>query len=390
MRTTPQAKQALVSVIVPIYNVEPYLRQCLESVAAQSHKALEVVLVDDGSTDGSPSIAEEYAALYGWLLIRQANQGLSAARQAGLNSSAGLYVTFLDSDDLLAPDAIEVSLEALLAHDVDIAAFRLMEFALDEEVKLEYASARKPHTPIMVKEPLRYHFTPDERPFYIFTMTACGKLFKKTLLEGIDWELIDFKSNEDELFICYPYLRAERGMVLLDRALYFYRKNEASKTRGVYLNAYRGVPLTRMQFLRCMFDVVSHIVGPGHRDYFVNYYVTMNIELYARDFIAVDNASSPVKDSDTLQLRSNLDEVIDDYLALAPHITQPGIYRIAESYKKDGFTGYLRAMVQYQVKIREDNIKLKDRELAALYSSQSWRITKPLRSLLAVLRKSPK
>src|SRR3954469_3268168 len=98
-----------VSVVVPIYNVEAYLRECLESLADQTFEDLEVIMVDDGSTDGSAAIAEAFAARDArFILITQANGGLSAARNTGIDVATGEFLAFVDSDDVVAPNAYEL------------------------------------------------------------------------------------------------------------------------------------------------------------------------------------------------------------------------------------------------------------------------------------------
>src|SRR6478736_7892917 len=98
-----------VSVVVPIYNVEHYLRDCLESLATQTFEDLQVVMVDDGSTDGSAAIAQEFAERDPrFTLVSQANGGLSAARNTGIESATGELLAFVDSDDVVAPNAYEL------------------------------------------------------------------------------------------------------------------------------------------------------------------------------------------------------------------------------------------------------------------------------------------
>ena len=93
-------KQPLVSVIVPIYKVEPYLRRCLDSIVKQTYTNLEIILVDDGSPDGCPQICDEYAARDKRIIvIHKKNGGLSDARNAGLDICKGEYISFVDSDD---------------------------------------------------------------------------------------------------------------------------------------------------------------------------------------------------------------------------------------------------------------------------------------------------
>lgn len=112
----------LITVIVPVYKVEHYLRQCIESVAGQTHSHLEIFLINDGSPDGSAAICEEYAQLDPRVrVIHQQNQGLSAARNTGLDAATGVYIAFVDSDDWLEPDMLESLLDGLLWHGADIA-----------------------------------------------------------------------------------------------------------------------------------------------------------------------------------------------------------------------------------------------------------------------------
>jgi GT2 family glycosyltransferase len=117
-----QAHAPLISVIIPVYKVERYLRQCVDSVVAQTHRRLEVLLIDDGSPDSCGSICEEYALRDPRVrVIHQQNQGLSAARNTGLNVATGDYIAFVDSDDWVEPDMLEALLKGLLEHGADIA-----------------------------------------------------------------------------------------------------------------------------------------------------------------------------------------------------------------------------------------------------------------------------
>ena len=107
-------EQTVISVIVPIYKVEQYLRQCVDSILNQTHSALEVILVDDGSPDGSGKICDEYAARDSRVrVIHKKNGGLSDARNAGIDIARGDYIAFVDSDDWLEPDTYESMLAAM-------------------------------------------------------------------------------------------------------------------------------------------------------------------------------------------------------------------------------------------------------------------------------------
>ena len=113
-----------ISVIVPVYNVEKYLRRCLDSIFAQQYPDAEVICVNDGSTDTSPAILEEYAAKHGNLrIVTQPNRGLGAARNAGMDAARGEYIFFVDSDDFLAPGYFSAAVEKLEADGADLIMF---------------------------------------------------------------------------------------------------------------------------------------------------------------------------------------------------------------------------------------------------------------------------
>lgn len=118
----------LISIIIPIYNVEKYLPACLKSIANQSYQNLEVILIDDGSTDGSAQIAKDFTKTDPrFKYHHQKNQGLSAARNAGLKKTTGNYFTFVDSDDRIEPDMLKTMLTALHENHADIAACSFKE-----------------------------------------------------------------------------------------------------------------------------------------------------------------------------------------------------------------------------------------------------------------------
>ena len=118
------AGQPTVSVIVPVYNAEQYLRPCLDSVLAQTYPTLEVILVDDGSTDASAGICREYCEKDGrFRLIRKENGGASSARNRGLDNATGTYLYFLDSDDEIVPEAIEKLVACARGNGADLVFF---------------------------------------------------------------------------------------------------------------------------------------------------------------------------------------------------------------------------------------------------------------------------
>ena len=116
---------ATISVIIPVYNTAPYLRECVDSVISQTFADTQIILVDDGSDDGSAGICDEYADRFDNVsVIHKSNGGLSEARNVGMAASHGEYTFFLDSDDRIVPDTLETLLGLLNGYDADIATAR--------------------------------------------------------------------------------------------------------------------------------------------------------------------------------------------------------------------------------------------------------------------------
>lgn len=114
--------EPLISVIVPIYQVESYLRQCVDSILQQTHKNLEIILVDDGSTDDGPAICDEYAEKDSRIkVIHKENGGLSDARNVGIDAAHGEYIGFVDSDDWIMPDMYEYLLQGIIGYQAEIS-----------------------------------------------------------------------------------------------------------------------------------------------------------------------------------------------------------------------------------------------------------------------------
>ena len=129
----------LISVIVPVYNVASYLDACIHSITSQTYKNLEIIVIDDGSTDGSGSICDRWKAIDGRIIVvHQENQGLSAARNAGMEYITGEYVAFLDSDDIMHPEAYRRMAAALEKEKADVAICREVLFYTDEFQFPEY------------------------------------------------------------------------------------------------------------------------------------------------------------------------------------------------------------------------------------------------------------
>jgi CDP-glycerol glycerophosphotransferase len=210
----------VISVVVPIYNVEGFLRECLESVTAQTVDDLEVVMVDDGSTDGSAAIAREFeAADPRFRLLSQPNGGLSKARNTGIEAAGGEYLAFLDSDDVLPPNAYELLLGALEQTGSDFATgnvYRLTRAGTFQSPFLARAFARTR---------LKTHVSRD-RPL-LADRVAWNKLWRRSF-----WGARRFPEGvvHEDIPVILPAHFEARAVDVLAEPVYHYRIREHSIT----------------------------------------------------------------------------------------------------------------------------------------------------------------
>lgn len=175
-----------ISVIIPVYKVEAYLRQCVDSVLAQTYSNLEVILVDDGSPDGSGAICDEYAAKDSRVkVIHKENGGQGSARNAGLDAATGEYLAFVDSDDWIDPDMYEKLLALLQEHDADIAegSYRFYRPWKTSNQILECPNTQSVAVWEGKKIIERFYFGPDT--FSDVAVMVWNKLYKASLLREL-------------------------------------------------------------------------------------------------------------------------------------------------------------------------------------------------------------
>ena len=202
----------MISVIVPVYNVEEYLEECLESIQHQTYTDIEVILVNDGSTDGSKDICERYCQKDSrFKLINQKNQGQSVARNRGVKESIGQYIMFVDSDDVINTNVLEILLPYMKT-DVDIVECRLT-------INKEEFNLTKPSTTIAFEgnsnEAILNCIAIKEVKFCAFT-----KLYRREIVEKIPF--LEGYIYED-VFTGVNYLKHIRKIIVVDFIGYYYR-----------------------------------------------------------------------------------------------------------------------------------------------------------------------
>lgn len=221
-----------VSIIVPVYNVAPYVRECLESIAAQTFSDFECIIVDDGSTDGSGELAEQFCfSDPRFRITHQANQGLSAARNAGLERAQGEWIAFVDSDDICHPDMLECLIAAVRETHAPIACggYRAFEETPDGEYRIVFSCVAPFESTELADEELfwQLHYT---HPHPILGDYAWGKLFHHSLFSELRFRA-GMRFEDVELF---SHLADNLAYVaIVPRALVDYRRRSGSILRSL-------------------------------------------------------------------------------------------------------------------------------------------------------------
>lgn len=185
---------SLISIIIPIYKVEPYLRRCVDSVLAQTYTDLEIILVDDGSPDNCGAICDEYAAKDPRIkVIHKQNGGLSDARNAGLDIMTGRYVGFVDSDDWIEPQMYERLMELMTQYDADMA------FGGVADDVVENGTVRTVKTSDYGTTPLAEDKLSAMKRYFHGSWSAWDKLYKALLFHEIRYPVGEI--NEDEAIV---------------------------------------------------------------------------------------------------------------------------------------------------------------------------------------------
>lgn len=206
-----------VSVIIPVYNVEDYLRECLDSVCNQTLNDIEIICIDDGSTDSSLDILNEYAKNDERIrIITQENKGPSSARNTGFDNAKGKYVYCMDSDDYIELEALEKLYDIAEDKSIDCVMFKLINF--DDETGEKYPTRYYDMAFLkeLVGEEVFSHRDIGGKLFYI-TVSPPGKFFNRKILDGIRFE--EGIIFEDNPFFVEVLLKAKR-LLFLDEYLY--------------------------------------------------------------------------------------------------------------------------------------------------------------------------
>lgn len=214
----------LISVIIPIYNVEKYLSRCINSVIAQTYKNLEIILVNDGSFDSSGIICDEFALKDSRIkVIHKKNGGLSDARNVGINIANGFYFTFIDSDDWVSNDFLEKLYNLCINYNAEIS---ICDFVETKTTNTFLSDLKNNQVIQYTNIESLYQLTKYSKTQFGI---VCGKLYHKKLFDNVRFPV--GKIHEDE-FVSYILIYNANKIVYIDRKMYYYFMRNESITRN--------------------------------------------------------------------------------------------------------------------------------------------------------------
>lgn len=271
----------LLSIVIPIYNVENYLNMCLDSIAEQCDGDIEVVLVNDGSTDSSKEIAEKYSERYeNWILCNRTNGGLSAARNTGIENAHGEFVWFVDSDDYIDSNAIAVIRKKLLDTEKKVSVLKFSAHTFDEisNEEIAYYIYKGKYDEVLPGKSMLFHMNNcgDLRLTTAWSLVVNREFLYKHGIEFYEGILL-----EDNLFM-YQVMYYADAVAIFDFPIYWYRRNRPGAIT-VNKNAVRkfyGIYITIHEANRMIVSKEDKELLSGCIREYIEFFVKITINCY--------------------------------------------------------------------------------------------------------------
>lgn len=267
------SREDLISVIVPVYNMEQYLERCVNSIVDQTYRNLEIILVDDGSTDRSPRMCDEYAAKDGRIkVVHKVNGGLSDARNAGLQVATGTYIGYVDSDDWIEPQMYQRMYEACIEHQAQVAVCRYAKIYRDHVDREGNGQVT-----VFDREGILKIYLTDQ-PEYVVYNSVWSKLFAREIVEGVLFPV--GKNSEDIMYTTKAFCNLKKA-VYIDECLYDYvldREGSIMNVNRTQRMFQDEIPFWR-EHITCIREMVSKDMGDMAAYYFYRRLLSYYMEL---------------------------------------------------------------------------------------------------------------
>jgi len=374
-------KDIKISIIIPVYNVEKYLEQCLNSVVNQTLKDIEIICVNDGSTDNSKDILNEYAEKDSRIvIIDKKNAGLGAARNTGMEHVNGEYILFLDSDDWMDLEACESLYNYTLSHDSDLMIFKIRPY--DENTNEFFK--RKDYELSAVKNffnESNVNYKMLKNSIFKFSVVAYSKFYKKSFLDKFSMKFPEGLIFEDNPFFYDVILKADK-IKFLDEYYVYRRFRDGSIITSCDKRFLDIIPITNL-----MLDIFKRN----------NLYIEYLEPLLNKKISLTSNFYGKIEE----EYKDTFFKLIKDDFS---KISNNDLYdeQFKENLNKKNLCFYLNAFksesapefdilneisnLKIQLKSNKKENKILKDKIKIIESSNSWRITKPLRYMVRLLK----
>jgi glycosyltransferase involved in cell wall biosynthesis len=243
----------LISIIIPVYNCSKYINKCIDSIINQKGVDYEILLIDDGSTDSSGNICDLYAKKHKNIMVyHKENEGVSAARNTGIDKCRGEYITFVDSDDFLEPNALSLKLKKLIELDVDIVIGSFNKFSSEGDLITPIQNTDGDSL-LDANEIVEYTISYLRNPRKKQMLMSCwGKLFRMSIIEKNSIRFDTSLHNAEDLDFNFNYLSYVKSALFIEQTVYNYQKNMS------YTSLSTRIPENPRKLFGCL-DVLSRI-----------------------------------------------------------------------------------------------------------------------------------
>lgn len=269
----------LVSIIVPVYNTEKYLRPCLDSIQAQTFTDFEAILVDDGSTDSSGKICDEYATKDSrYVVVHKKNEGVAKARITAFEHSRGKLITFIDSDDYVSPDYLSILYKPAIDNNADIVSCNNL-FVINGKVIKAYEKKNGVFNKVQIKGFLSNHYFYDDTvKDFGMTPFLWTKMIKRDLVLNALKQGQGLWYAEDQIAVFYILYHSNKLVLLPDR-LYYYVQHEGQATSKYSFNLWENIIVLMERYKNLD---ISNICEDGIRKrtwVYLNYTINMKLNI---------------------------------------------------------------------------------------------------------------
>lgn len=296
-------KDIILSIVVPVYNVEQYLEKCLDSIVIQDCSELEVILVDDGSPDRSPDICDSYEKRYESIsVIHKENGGLVSARKIGALATKGKYITFIDSDDWISKGYCSRIIEIIRQYSPDIIAFTEHYVVESDETITQHKASDR--SGFYERKRLEKEIFPEilyKKPYYSFGITPalCLKTIRRSLLLECIQRVPNIVSMGEDLCVSLPAFLQANNAYFANFCGYYYRMNLNSIT-----HAYDSKASVRITKLLNYLKSVA--------DYFEEFDIETQLNMYATWIVSGTLTSLVMECSDIKKVLNEMEELLQN------------------------------------------------------------------------------